>query len=257
MDWVAPRLSGGLGNRLFQFACAKQYAEQKGKQLVFFLPRCCETNHGKFENIFDLFPEVPIIETAQKWNEITEKVGTHFTHNILDEMPSPVVITGYRQSWKYVLGISVTPKFQYRPDLDAKYLTHKHNLFFVHIRLGDFLVLEHHQINIVKYYATALQQIPDDCEILLYSDDPESVKNLITLPHTIVDEKDEIISLYIMSNCLKGAIVANSTFSYWGAYLAHENSKDHVAYYPSIMGKGLPPLKDYIPPWGISIDAGF
>jgi hypothetical protein len=102
-----------------------------------------------------------------------------------------------------------------------------------------------------------LQHIPDDCEILLFSDDPESVKNLITLPHTIVDEKDEIISLYIMSNCLKGAIVANSTFSYWGAYLAHENSKDHVAYYPSIMGKGLPPSTDYIPPWGISIDAGF
>ena len=256
MDWVAPRLSGGLGNRLFQFACAKQYAEKRGKQLVFFLPRCSETNHGNFENIFDLFPEVPLIETADKWNEISEVVGTHFTHNVLNEMPTPIVITGYRQSWKYSLGITIKPKFQCT-HLDAKYLSNKQNLFFVHVRLGDFRVLQHHQINIPKYYANALQHIPDNAEILLFSDEPELVKGIINVPHKIVNEKNEIDCLYIMSNCLKGAIVANSTFSYWGSFLAHEKSKDHVAYYPSNMGRGLPPLKDYIPPWGITLDADF
>ena len=257
MDWVAPRLTGGLGNRLFQFACAKQYAEKRNKQLVFFLPRCGETSHGKFENIFDLFPEVPVVETAGEWNVLEEKVGSHFIHNVLEESATPLVISGYRQSWKYSIGITIEPKFQPRPDLDIKYLKDKTNLFCVHIRLGDFRVLKHHQINISKYYANAIQKIPDNVEVLLLSDEPELVKNILTIPHKIVDEKNELECLYIMSNCLKGAIVGNSTFSYWGAYLAHEKSKDHIAFYPNTMGRGLPPLQDYIPPWGITIDSTF
>jgi hypothetical protein len=60
-----------------------------------------------------------------------------------------------------------------------------------------------------------------------------------------------------MAKCSKGAIVGNSTFSFWGAYLAHRNSNNFTCLFPSIMGKGVPTLEDYIPPWGQVIDSTF
>ena len=256
MDYVAPNLTDGLGNRLFKFACAKQYAEKYNKKLVFFLPRCGKTDHGAFDNIFHLFPEVPILETAQGWSEINEL--TNFVHTEIQNHQGILIINGYRQSWKYFYDTLIEPNFmncigKERLDyLDKTYLTGDD--FFIHVRLGDFRTLPHHQINIVKYYVTALQQIPD-ANIIVFSDEPELVKGLFTIPHTIVNEKHEVECLYLMSKCLRGAVVGNSTFSYWGAYLAHQKSKDHVAYYPNKMGQGLPELVDYIPPWGIVIEA--
>lgn len=257
MDWVAPQLSEGLGNRLFQYACAKQYAEKHKKRLVFFLPRTNKTNHGAFDNIFKLFPDVPILETAPAWNEVHEKSEDLFTYTPLEIVETPV-ICGNRQSWKYFSDTVIEPNFancitKIRLDyLDSTYL--KNNDFFIHIRLGDFRMLPHHQINIAKYYITALQRIPD-AHVLVFSDEPELVIGLFTIPHTIVYEKNEVECLYLMSKCLKGAVVGNSTFSYWGAYLAHKKSKDHIAFYPDKMGQGLPALVDYIPPWGIVIEA--
>ena len=111
-NWVAPYLSDGLGNRLFQFSCAKQFSEENKKPLVFFLPRCAPTNHGRFDTIFKLFPEVPIIETDVSWNEIEEPLDKHFTYiPIKPTIGLPIVIRGYRQSYKYFDKIKVEPKF--------------------------------------------------------------------------------------------------------------------------------------------------
>ena len=255
MDYVAPNLTDGLGNRLFKFACAKQYAEKYKKKLVFFLPRCGKTDHGAFENIFRLFPEVPILESANAWNEINEL--TNFVHTEIEKHEGILIINGYRQSWKYFADTIIEPNFENcigkerLEYLDNKYLTGDD--FCVHVRLGDYRTLPHHQINIAKYYVAALQRVPE-ANILLFSDEPELVKGLFTIPHTIVDES-EVECLYLMSKCLKGAVVGNSTFSYWGAYLAHQKSKDHIAYYPDNMGQGLPELVDYVPPWGIILEA--
>ena len=70
-------------------------------------------------------------------------------------------------------------------------------------------------------------------------------------------ESDEITSLWLMSQCKGGAIVANSTFSWWGAYFArltHPDPLSYKAYFPAVWGHGMPPATDIIPEWGTRIE---
>ena len=62
--WISAHLTGGIGNRLFEFAAALGLAEKWNRDAVFFLPRCGPTNHGPFDTIFKMFPKIPVIETA-------------------------------------------------------------------------------------------------------------------------------------------------------------------------------------------------
>jgi hypothetical protein len=62
---------------------------------------------------------------------------------------------------------------------------------------------------------------------------------------TIVDEPDELDGLALMSLCHGGAIIANSTFSWWGAMLGAYPAKATVVY-PSKWLQGNKP--DLFPP---------
>ena len=256
--WVAPCLTDGLGNRLFQLACAKAYSEKYKKKLVFLLAKCGKTGHGKFENIFNLFPDIPILEYATSWTELVEKPNRHYVYQELSNASGNILTCGYRQCYNYFSNTTLKPNFdncitKERLDyLQKKYM--KPNLFFIHIRLGDFLLLPHHQINIQKYYSNALSKIPPNTTPLVFTDDIEGMKRFFVLPYDICEETDEIETLYLMSLCM-GGICANSTFSYWGAYFAKQNNPEFIGYYPNSLGQGLPYPQDYYPPWSIKLEA--
>ena len=258
MDIIAPILCGGIGNRLFQFACSYAYSKKYKKELVFLLSKCKETNHGSFENIFLLFPEVNIRQDNPYAYEIKEK--DIYIYEELNDISGNIIIHGHRQCYKYFENVELRPNFLNAIPADRiaylneKYLKDKSNLFFVHIRLGDFRVLTHHQINLEKYYSEAFKYIPHNTELLFFSDELESAKKMFP-SQNFCEEKDELESLYLMSNCLKGSIIANSTFSYWGSYFAHLNNPKHIAIFPTPLGKDLPYPTDYYPPYGITISA--
>jgi hypothetical protein len=250
--WVAPCLSDGLGNRLFQYACAKDYSEKYNKKLVFFLPRSRRTGHGKFDTIFKLFPEVEVLETDISWNEIDE--DNYYSFEELPNLRKNIVIKGSRQNYKYFKDTIIKPSFeriiseerlQY---LNNRYLKDKENLFFIHVRLGDYRNLPHYQIDIAKYYSEALKIIPNNSKLLVFSDEPEVAKQIF--PNLeVCEERDEVEILYLMSNCLLGAIVANSTFSYWGSYFAHKKSKSYTAIFPYRLMTTEHDYSEYFPPY--------
>jgi len=233
--WVAPSLSDGLGNRLFQYACAKNYSEKYSKKLVFFLPRSRRTGHGRFDTIFKLFPDVEVLETDISWNEIEE--NNYYAFEELPKLRENVVIKGSRQNYKYFKDTTITPSFERVISeerlkyLNLRYLKDKENLFFIHVRLGDYRNLPHYQIDIAKYYSEALKLIPIRAKLLIFSDEPDVAKQIFSEVE-ICEETDEVETLYLMSNCLLGAVVVNSTFSYWGSYFAHKKSKSYTAIFP-------------------------
>ena len=266
--WVAPKLTDGLGNRLFQYASALNYAFQEKKESVFFLPRCMKTDHGDFNSIFRLFPKTRIVETDNSWEEVFETCEQFGYQEVKFNIDKNLVIQGYRQNYEYFNGIEIRPNFlnaigvDRLEELNKEYLSDKENLFFIHLRLGDYINLPHHQIDIKKYYTSSLKLVPKDATILFFSDDLEKCSESFAtlfkdngfssqLSHT----KDEIEALYLMSQCGRGCITGNSTFSYWGAYLLHQNYSDALCIYPRHFGRGLPTPKNLYPPFGKVVDS--
>jgi len=111
MNWVAPRLTDGLGNRFFQYASAYKYAKDENKELVFFLPRCGRADHGSFDAMFSLFP-IPIIDMESSWTELKEEESMLYTYKPLEkDIKDNTVIHGYRQSYKYFEDTLIEPNF--------------------------------------------------------------------------------------------------------------------------------------------------
>lgn len=271
--WVAGHLTGGLGNRLFQHAAALGLAEKWGHTPVFYLPQMAPTNHGPFDTIFRLFPQIPLLTEDSSHILLPEGHGNVFTYMKFQENPivANVVVDGWRQSERYfpVLGVHAALEQAISKERQTE-LLQRYNLFetrsqtcFLHIRLGDYKILPHHQIDLGSYIAKASQMFQKGTRFLVFSDEAKQHKQMFerlvtTLGHEpcVVEEEDELESLFLMSQCWGGAIVANSTFSWWGAYFGRQRCPDPSRYkacYPSVWGAGLPLARDVVPSWGLSI----
>jgi hypothetical protein len=264
-----------LGNRLFQHAAALGLAERWGHTPVFYLPKAAPTNHGPFENLFQLFPRTPVLTEAESHIEMPEPNGYVFTYMAFQEQPisANILIDGWRQTARYFPsgGVHVTWSTLLSEEkqnaLLQKYSldTQSKQTCFVHIRLGDYKILPHHQIDIGKYIQKASQHFEPNTRFLVFSDEAVQYKQMLesviqSVGHipVVVEEADEIENLFLMSHCLGGAIVANSTFSWWGAYFAHQRCTDPGSFkacYPTVWGHGLPVARDVVPSWGLRIDS--
>ena len=276
MEWVTGHLTGGIGNRLFQHAAAAGLAEKWSIPFVFYLPECGPTNHGAFENIFKLFPRVPQINNKVVVERLAEPTNGVFTYTAFPEKQtsSYVSIDGWRQTELYFPKDGLFPDFDSAvpkerreallQEFDIDTAEKKQNTWLLHVRLGDYKVLPHHQIDMNDYYTKAVKYIPSGSRVFLFSDEIGTYGMILQgflrekgVDAISVNIPDELETLYMMSQCLGGAVVANSTFSWWGAYFArkhHPDPKSYIAIYPGMWGNGLPQATNIVPLWGIRID---
>lgn len=113
------------------------------------------------------------------------------------------------------------------------------NSVSIHVRRGDYVTLEcaknYHGVCPLEYYEKAIKYIAKQVQnphFFLFSDDIEWVaKNLkIDYPFTVVNfnQGQGWLDLELMKNC-KHNIIANSSFSWWGAWLNENPNKIVVA----------------------------
>jgi hypothetical protein len=90
----------------------------------------------------------------------------------------------------------------------------------------------------VGYYQRAMAEMERRVEkplYVLFSDDPEAARSMLALPSKqilvvgeIVKTTNPVADLWLMTQC-KHFIIANSTFSWWGAWLGHNKKKIVIA----------------------------
>ena len=267
---IIPKLSSGLGNRLFQYACAQGVAEKWKGNVIFLLSQCGSTDHGSFNNIFKMFPSIPV-ETApphvNKWSYFHEGDGAAFTYEEFPEVPNLelAIITGCRQSELYFPKSRIEPSWSslgyesllesYNLNTDEK----QKNTWWLHVRLGDYRKLSHHYIDLRSYYLKAFLLLKKGSRILWASDEPdiygEYLKNIAAeCGHELIliKETDELKTLYLLSHCKAGGIGSNSTYSWWAAYFSGGGKSEGTWYFPEIWGNemyGLPKSRDIYSGW--------
>jgi hypothetical protein len=105
------------------------------------------------------------------------------------------------------------------------------NSFFIHIRRGDYVIIDIYSFDMDSYYKKAIDyisQYDQNPHFFILSDDTDFVEKyeiLNTINKTIIYGMNTLDSLYFMSLCKNGGICANSTFSGWGSKLNSNKNK--------------------------------
>ena len=154
-------------------------------------------------------------------------------------------LKGYFQSPRYLEGWEDRVRFWFRPPSNVRLAVDSvlaslpqppENMLAVHIRLTDYLKQRGSYAGEKTgwsldpgYYKRALDQFPSSIPIALFSDDTQRARLLLPRdPDWISPSLSPGIDLFSMS-AFQNMIIANSTFSWWAAWLNTNNSKLVVA----------------------------
>lgn len=237
---VIVKLIGGLGNQLFQYAAGFRLAWRNHVPLKLDLSAFNSYTRRAYSlSQFNISAAIAtpdeIVSAYDKGNFIKE-AGVSFDARILNCYGN-IYLDGYWQSEKYFADISniIRQEFtiKYEPDEKNKELANYINncqSVAIHIRRGDYATDA--QMNAVhgtlelQYYHRCISKLLEritDPHFFIFSDDPDWVRDNFHLdyPVTIISHngpQKNYEDLRLMSLCHHN-IIANSTFSWWGAWL--------------------------------------
>jgi hypothetical protein len=245
-------VQGGLGNQLFQLACAMQMAEKYNKKLVINVRAVIPSPHQNnninttISTILNLFPTLCVIDkqvTLYDYYEFKETTNECFVYteqklNYCFETYANVVLRGYFIHFKYIPQ-HIFEQIQVKPN-DVRLLTVDFtNTYFIHIRLGDYLKTPMYHINLRSYYKDCIERIRQSNPVAKFyictNQYDQTLKEFIkfnNLPtdmnFTLQDRaNNDLDTLYIMAAC-EGGVCANSTLSFMGAVLQKNKRKECI-----------------------------
>jgi hypothetical protein len=203
---------GRLGNQMFQVASTIGIARKYGRGFCF--PKWVNYDQQVRFNISDDYQIAEHFEhQLPLWDG--RQYPEHFMHWGYSDLfvPDNVDLTGHMQSEKYFRHCEdvIRHYFQFKKPTD------KHDYTAVHVRMGDY-GSDYHPICTQEYYRQAVEKVGG--KIILFSDEPQkAMQYLDGIRIHSVDTNKTIDALHAMSMCNRH-IIANSTFSWWGAWLA-------------------------------------
>lgn len=235
MKFITTKLMGGLGNYLFQIAST--YSKSIDDNLNFILDindiTIVHSNPNNYKNnIFRKLNFQPLNESYSHYKEPS------FNYNAIPKFNNNTKMVGYFQSEKYFLNNQEKIFNIFSIDdltnnlLETKYGDIlNHNTCSIHVRRGDYVRLnQYHPPQSIEYYKESIKIIGEDSHYLIFSDDINWCKeNLSFIKNkTFIEGNDDYQDLYLMSMC-KNNIIANSSFSWWGAWLNKNEDKKIIS----------------------------
>jgi len=225
---------GQLGNQMFQYASLKGIAGKHGYQ--YCIPKNSVVTDAlgnklrtELFDVFNLNVNIQKIETDQYLQE----PSFNYSENFFNSCPDNVSLWGFFQSEKYFKHIEkeIRKDFTFKMEIveDCKNIIKDifDDPIALHIRRGDFLINSgNHYNQSLEYYENALSKFDSDRQVVIFSDDPKwcMSQDLFSSDRFIVSESaGPYHDLYLMTQC-SDFIIANSTFSWWGAWLANRGN---------------------------------
>jgi hypothetical protein len=239
---ISCNLQGGLGNQMFQIAATIALSLRNNDKSCFNFSTCNTPLQGNPSNkykdtIFSKICNQPFFFSEKQYFEPKFSYTEISYHNNL-------LLNGYFQSEKYFEDFkdNIIDTFVIS-DIVKKPIN---NLTSVHIRRGDYLNLQHfHSICDISYYKKAMDTIGGN--FLFFSDDMEWVRENFQGDNIFYSQNnDEVLDLSLMTLC-DNNIIANSSFSWWGAYLNQNSNKIVISPKEWFGPKGPKDIQDILP----------
>ena len=233
---------GQLGNQMFQYAALRGIADRRG--LEYTVPNHKEVLEDGLGNKLriELFEPFNIKSNNYGFletNEYVQEAHFHFDEDLYNNCPDNSSLYGFFQSPKYFLNIreEIIKDFKFKKQIinECKSILKTFdNPIALHIRRGDFLInsANHHNLP-MSYYENGLDCFDEDRQVVIFSDDPEWCfeQKLFDNDRFLVSQSNSPYhDLYLMTQC-SDFIIANSTYSWWGAWLCMNPFKEVI--YPN------------------------
>lgn len=269
---IITRLSGGLGNQMFQYAAGKALAVRHGAKLVLDLSWFGTQNLRSYE--LDCFVQdtpaatqadldliissrlKPILPVANAFGFLKKRIPLilepHFHYwRGWTSIGSPAAISGYWQSEHYFhdSAEAIRRDFAFADQPTGNNLRNHEKIsgtdcsVSIHIRRGDYVsnptTNQEHGTCSSDYYAKAIDFVAARIgtpHFFIFSDDISWVKSNFrpgNHPYTLIDGNDAdsgCMDMLLMAAC-RHHIIANSSFSWWGAWLTEQ--KDSIVCAPT------------------------
>lgn len=243
--------NGRLGNQMFQYAALRGIASHKNYQWMIPEPNSYGTsNYG----LFDCFEMTSVSEdNFGLVNGQTIQTGCfNFNKQFFENCPDNVNLHDYFQTEKYFENISdlIHKDYTFKKEIVescSEIIDQLENPIFIHVRRGDYVNQpENHPVCPISYYEKSLELFDKNSSVLVFSDDLEWCRENFTDDRFLIstenikynhfsDTNDGKVKSFIpyydlclMSMCT-GAIIANSSLSWWGAWLIKNPTQPIVA----------------------------
>jgi hypothetical protein len=271
---ITCNLIGGLGNQLFQIFTTISYAIKVKERFVFFNTESTGGGLTKIRNTYweNLlhrlkpfltvnFQNYKLIKESEfPFNDIISEINNNKTNN------NNTCLYGYFQSYKYFQNHYETIYKMLDIEKQKKTVSKSHSDFYLkntvsmHFRLGDYKLLPNvYPILTYEYYEKAFEYIQKHnlyyLNILFFCEDEdldevniivEKLKNrfnhngICRAPNTLKDWEQ-----ILLMSCCNYNIIANSSFSWWGAYF--NTNYDKIVCYPETWFVNNTDTKDLCP----------
>lgn len=197
-------------------------------------------------------PQKPLYAAARRSLNRLFNNDIHFTflyefdntiNNAYFTAPCNTYLAGYWQSERYFRDVSDVISNDFRPvtepddgSKDTADLISSTNSVSIHFRRGDYVndqaMRAVHGVCLDEYYKQCIKEVLksiSEPHFFLFSDDPRWVREQMTLavPYTVISNgspESPLTDLWLMSLC-KHNIIANSSFSWWAAWLNNNQGK--------------------------------
>jgi hypothetical protein len=226
-DPLTVHLQGGLGNQLFQLSFLL-YSEAITGNQIFLDSLQSPGGHSK-ENYFDtIFSKWKPYYDNKPCSTLREnsKLAYEDWKSKIDRTVGNQKLIGYFQRYEYTDPVrqefidsltfdeSVLQKY---PDISRT--------FFIHVRGGDYIGNSFHFVDLKQHYKECINKHSGENFVIFTNDIPYATSLFPGIP---IIQESEVDTLLLMSRA-KGCICANSSFSWWGAYL----NPNRPIYFPS------------------------
>lgn len=256
---ICVRLQGGLGNQMFQYAAGRALALRHETQLMLDSSTLGKDDTHVTARAFELdrfghigqllnerqtrwLPWLHRIPAASRllgpWRTFVEK-GVAW-HPAFEQLPDQTYLVGYWQSYRYFVDIGKILAMEFEPrealSLVSQALADQMtsvNSVALHVRRGDYVSLaaaaSFHGALPLAYYVEALRRVREavpESHVFVFSDDPMWCRDHLQLTGAVTYVTHNAGSqawqdLVLMGRC-KHHVIANSSFSWWGAWLADQ-----------------------------------